>query len=392
MARNMNFRNWERKLAVATTAAVGWAAVASADSNIEVRIDNVIQSPNALFEFQPIDVGQTVPLIVVIRNIGSTDLVFPSATPISIAGGFVEQFSLIQPPLETGNKLSPNGSTAFRVDFAPTIAESVMGAVASIPTNDPNTPIFNLDLRGIVLVPEMVITLGGQLVAPQTQLNFPPTPIGDVRELELSIVNQGNRPLELTAPLDVFGGFGSDSFSLMQPPLTTVQPGDHAEFVVLFAPTQTGSLTANIGISSNDIGNYAAGRFTFVVRGVGQAAAPGDEGDGSGGSDSADASVDDDGVESTDDGTDPNAAPSDGMNDGTGDAQDASGTSGGAEGFDGGDPNAVDKSDSGAQYDESSYENEMVGPSGMCGFGMPLGMACCLASLATARATRRPRR
>jgi hypothetical protein len=314
-------------------------SMATAQPNIEVRIQSAIQTPNQEFVFGSTEVGQSTPLIVVVRNIGSASLQFPSAAPVALSGGFAEQFALIQPPLEGGNVLSPNGSTAFRVDFAPTLAKRFMGALVSIPTNDPDTPIFNLQLRGVVPVPEMVVSQTGQVIAPQSQLNMPATAIGQTSELLVTIENAGERPLELTAALDTFGGFGSDSFAIEQPDTDTIQPNQAATFVVRFAPNRTGSLTTNVGITSNDIGNFPNGRFTFVVRGVGRAAEPS-------GGDEVQPPANDEG------------AP-------------------------------IDEDDAGQdEQTEEGLAEDLLGGSA-CGFGVPFGMVGCLASLMTARGLRR---
>jgi hypothetical protein len=100
------------------------ATPALAVPQIEVRINNQVITTNQKVSFDDTELGQTTPLIVVIRNIGNQDLVFTGNPFVSLGGGFDTYFSIIQPPLETGNKLSPNSSTAFRVDFPSSAAAS----------------------------------------------------------------------------------------------------------------------------------------------------------------------------------------------------------------------------------------------------------------------------
>lgn len=369
-----NARNAMNRMTLAAVAFSG--SVAMAQPNIEVRINGVIQTLNQEFVFDSTDVGDSTPLIVVVRNVGSQNLEFPSSTPIFLSGGFAGQYALIQPALETGDMLSPNGSTAFRVDFSPTIAKHFMPATVSIPTNDPDSPIFNLNLRGVVPVPQMVISQNGQLIAPQSQVNLAATPVGETSELEVTIANDGERPLELTAPVETFGGFGSGAFSIIQPGADTLQAGESTTFVVLFAPTQTGALTANVGISSNDVGNFSNGRFTFVVRGVGQ---PGLAETGGNSdepvADNGDANTDGQQDETLDDGEPiDNAVPDETSEQADSAREDAENADNVEE--------AVDNLD-------ELLTDDLLAPKGLCGFGAPLGMMCCLASLLSGKASYR---
>lgn len=373
MSRSNGRNAWATVITAATI-----SAGASAQPNIEVRILNAVQSPGAEFSFEPTDVGSSVPLIVVVRNIGSESLQFPSSTPVFFSGGFSDQFELIQPPLEAGNRLSPNGSTAFRVDFSPDLPKAEMFTTVVIPTNDPDSPVFSLSLRGLVPVPELAVSIEGQSLAPRSQANFPQTAVGETNEMYLMIANSGDRPLEIADELEVFGGFGADQFSIQQSAIGALQPGDSVEVIVVFAPTRTGSATATVGISSNDIGNLPAGRFAFNVRGVGTAAIAGDaEGDdepaagnhnspeedtssnneNGNGSTGADNAVDDDLGHDTD--TD---------NDGT---------------F--GDSNEIG-------FEEDEDLQQQRSPITPCGFGGPFGLALGLASLASLRTGGRHRR
>lgn len=396
MRKNSSFevsRLGSKARAWSVALATGLSAVsAMGQPNIEVRIDSLIQAPNQEFVFGATDIGESTPLIVVIRNIGSANLEFSSSAPIFFSGGFAEQFALIQPPLEAGNLLSPNGSTAFRVDFEPTIAKRFLPTTLSIPSNDPDAPVFSLQLRGVVPVPEMVIRQDGQLIAPQSQVNFPATPIGQSSEVDVTVSNEGERPLELTDAVEAFGGFGSAAFSVVQPAVSTLPAGQSTTFTVVFAPTQTGSLSANVGINSNDIGNFSAGRFTFVVRGVGQPAA-----------DEADEPSDEPAIE---EGGDEN-----GGGDANGDALDEGGQDAGevADEVDPADGDAADQADDHGNTADSQPEadndaandaateeaeavmNELLRPVGACGFGAPLSQAGCLVSLAAARAAGRRR-
>ncbi|MBK8913657.1 MAG: hypothetical protein IPM64_03485 [Phycisphaerales bacterium] len=107
------------RLSAACGLLIGISAAATAAPVLEVRVDNVVQQNNATVTLQGVRAGETSPRIIVLRSIGDQNLNFTSTPPVVLFGGDDFLFTLIQPVLEEGNKLSPNGSTAFRVDFAP---------------------------------------------------------------------------------------------------------------------------------------------------------------------------------------------------------------------------------------------------------------------------------
>jgi hypothetical protein len=104
-----------------------------------VRIDGEIV-PNthsvSLGILGPGDVADVVP---VLRNQGAADLLFLQEPPLATViepDGAVET---TQPALEAGGLLSPNGSTAYRLRFAPT-SPGPIRAEATIATNDAQSP------------------------------------------------------------------------------------------------------------------------------------------------------------------------------------------------------------------------------------------------------------
>ena len=349
--------SWMRLFSGAAFASAVFAPQAAAQPNIEVRISNTVQAHQQEFTFEPTDVGTNRPLIVVIRNIGNEPLEFPSTTPIFLGGGFAGQFGLIQPPLESGEVLSPNGSTAFRVDFEPTIPKGRMDATVTIPTNDPDSPLFTLRLAGIVPVPELALLFDGVLVAPDSQVNIPPAAVGTTSEVTLEIENRGDRSLSLSGLVEVLAGVSADSFLVVQPESDELAPGGSMPFQVVFAPTRTGAVTAQVAVRSNDIGNFPNGTLSFRVRSVGQAAIANGNSNG------------------TDDALNGNSNGSGGADEPSDDVSD--------------DPDNVDDGEDDVQEAGDTGNNAAAPIGTMCGFGLPLSMALCLASLAGGRSASR---
>jgi len=245
-------------------------ASAQAQPILEVRIDNQIIDNNTTYEFEPTDLGTSIPLVVVLRNIGPGDLLFQNP-PVNMSGGFPDQFELVQPPLETGNKLSPNGSTAFLVRFEPTIPKETLFTHIHVFTNDADSP-FHMVLDGTVNLPKMAVLRDGQPVAPETLVNLPPTRVGDTSEVEFVIQNQGPIELELTGvpdAVEIFGGIGATVIEVIQQPDAVVPAFSSTTFRLAFTPTQARDYPAQLGISTNDLGQFPAGRFLANLRGLG---------------------------------------------------------------------------------------------------------------------------
>lgn len=352
---------------------------------LEVRINSQIVTSPALFEFQAADLDQTIPQVVVLRNVGSDDLVFDNP-PVTLGGGFPEQFELVQPPLESGNKLSPNGSTAFLVRFKPTLPKETLFSTVFVNSNAPASP-FALQVRGTVLVPKMVLKRDNLAIAANSQVNVQNTRIGQVREVTFTIENQGPRPLELTGNelVELSGGFGSDQFYVIEQPEPLVEAFSATTFTVAFIPDRTGSASAQVGISSNDVGNYAGGRLNFTVRSFGLppdcngngiadatdiANGTSEDCNGNGVPDECELDSDGDGIiddcDTDDDvAVDPNDAGDD---------------------F-GGDHAADDQADRDAGADDDLVTGILPGPA--CGLGLPLASLMGLVSIGGARTCRR---
>jgi hypothetical protein len=248
----MRTRNNNRKwMGIAAGAMSGLATTATlAQPVLEVRVNSVVMTPNQEVNLGQADLGNSIPLIVVLRNIGSQDLLFTESPPIFVFGGFESDFTLIQPPLETGNKLSPNGSTAFRVDFTPSRVSPYISTRVFISTN--STPsIYPLTLVGTGNGPIMVVKSGSSSIRNGAGYSFPPTPVGQSATTSFTIENIGNRPLRLTGvPPIVLAG--NTAFSVVEQPAAEIAPGGESEFSLSFTPTGVQDHTGSLSIVNNE--------------------------------------------------------------------------------------------------------------------------------------------
>lgn len=114
----------------------------SADAqDMTVRIDGEVVTSPYDFVFADTPVGESASVVVTLRNQSNQDLVFTEDPPVVLGGGFPEQFQVVQPALESGDRLSPNGSTAFRIDFVPTFRSANVFTRAFVVRNTGDAPL-----------------------------------------------------------------------------------------------------------------------------------------------------------------------------------------------------------------------------------------------------------
>lgn len=324
----------------AVLAAILSAAGANAQSNIEVRIESVVV-PNFHQHFFPgTAIGDVYPQVVVVRNIGSQDLLFTENPPVFLDGAFPSEFELVQPPLESGNKLSPNGSTAFLVRFKPVTPFANPSAFARIYTNDPDTPLFSLSLRGTTLLPDLAVVVDGVEQTLDSQLTFAPTTVGDSLTRTLMIANVGSAPLTIFSNPQLSGS-GAAAFQVTSLATTTIAAGDAVDVQVTFAPTAGGVQSAQLSMTTNDLG-MPSGQFRLNLVGTG-VAAPQDDADEPNDDGQDDNQADEPQDEFADDGNQDDGGQNDGNNDGGDEANDNAGGEVDGEEFDAEEEEIIDE-------------------------------------------------
>lgn len=254
----MNMRNTSNRSHL-TLAAVGavalLAAVAPAQPNLVVRIDGQVRSNHDGYEFAATDLGESRNVVVVLRNEGNEDLIFTETPPIMLAGGFAENFELVQPALEPGNKLSPNGSTAFLVRFNPGIATTtVLFSHVYIWTNAGAAP-FHIPVRGQVRFPRMIVRMAGEVIPDGGLAALPDTFVGESTDVVFTIENAGTAALRITEepPALIAGGLGEFVMEVVEQPAIEVGAGASTTFTVRFTPTQARLYTTRLFIYVNEL-------------------------------------------------------------------------------------------------------------------------------------------
>ncbi|MCA9244652.1 MAG: hypothetical protein KDA32_11885 [Phycisphaerales bacterium] len=114
------------------------SSIAEVDAVGDLRMsrDGVLFADFATQDMGQTTVGDTTRMVIVLRNIGDEDIFFTDDPPISLGGAQATQFTLIQPALEAGGKLSPNGSTAMAIDYSPVVATPFANTQVFMQTSD----------------------------------------------------------------------------------------------------------------------------------------------------------------------------------------------------------------------------------------------------------------
>ena len=192
-------------------------------------VGNIDVSPTKL-DFGALSAGQTKDLVVTIGNSGSGPLKISSFA----AGN--SSFSVVNP--STPVSISTGDSKSFTVRFAPNAAGSIKGNL-TINSDDPTFGAFTVALSGTGLVPVISVS--------PASLDFGTINSGQTKDLSLTITNNGNAPLTVSAITPTGSAFTVTSS--LPPPIAAASS---ATVTVRFAPTAGGSQTGALAIASND--------------------------------------------------------------------------------------------------------------------------------------------
>lgn len=335
--------------------ALAGAAAAQAQANLVVRINGVVQANNQEFVFPDTPVGESSQIVIVIRNEGNQTLTFTEIPAVTLAGGFPDSFEVVQPALETGATLSPNGSSAFAVRIKPQFRFARLFTHVYLWTDASATP-FHMIFSGRATGPDMFVHVDGLEIPDGGVLNFPDTEIGQTSSVTLTIENLGDADLALTGdPLaQIFGGFSFD-FAVDQQPDTTIAPNGSTQARIDFTPTLERLYTTRLFINVNQKDNVVNELYDIDIEAL--ATSPG------GTVDQVDETPEEIGDTPADNGDEGEA---------------------GQNNQDAGDPNSADQ-----------FEDELDGllpPSGMCGMGAGFASLMSMVSVGGAKLGWRRRR
>jgi hypothetical protein len=167
---------------------------------------------------------------LVIHNLGSQDL---SASFTTSDGPFTAS-----PPSLT---IAPGDSAAASITFSPTSAGTTESSLL-VATNDPDRPSVSVSLSGTALAPA-----SAAILLRQSSLSWSGVVLGATVEAPVTILNTGGADLVISAISVGDGPFSVDLTGI------TLTPGDSTSVSVGFSPTDVGTFTGTLAISSNDL-------------------------------------------------------------------------------------------------------------------------------------------
>ncbi len=183
-------------------------------------------------------VGETSQAVATVRNTGLADLVLGLIDFSMIDAQFtvaLDNCSLVTIPA--------GGTCTVTMEFAP-LAEVFVSSDIVIPSNDPDTPLFNYEIQG-----EGIIGTIADISTDPTSLVFDEILETEMAELPVQVNSTGNDPLEITS-ITVTGTDAAD-FSAVSGCPATLDSGTNCSVTVIFDPASGGAKAAALTIVSN---------------------------------------------------------------------------------------------------------------------------------------------
>ncbi|MBN1945454.1 MAG: choice-of-anchor D domain-containing protein [Bradymonadales bacterium] len=218
-----------------------------------VPVTGSIRDPYLVVEpefvaFGAVPLGTMAVEVVELFNEGEADLTlldlymtYDSSEEMGVYTLDGEEFA--EGPYSPPYVIEPGESMLMEVYYTPANSEPDQATVA-IGSNDPDFPIYRLDLGGSLDAPYLTVY--------PWELAFGSVGNGITRTLSLLVRNMGSQALELEEPV-----LGSDpAFSLVNDNWwpDELAPGDGFELVVAFTPDRDGGIASTLTISaSNDL-------------------------------------------------------------------------------------------------------------------------------------------
>jgi hypothetical protein len=390
-----NHRRWIRGLI-----AVGLITFSSAIANAELvmRFNGQVVESQDEIDMGEIPLGESRQVVLTLRNESAEEIFFSENPPIIKTGGFEDEFSLIQPALEIGNKLSPNGSTAFAVRCEPTFAFANLFTHVYIWTTESATPL-HLRFRAAGTAPALAVSVDGQASQSGDTFDMGEVEQGSESTVTVMLTNSGSAPLVVQS----LEFTGDDQFEVTDLPSTTIAPNSSESVELTYFADGTTADSTIMTLVTNDTIDDVNGEFmleftasTFVPEPVTDPAQQ-DEADPN---DSGDQNV----------GNDPNQVDDQGGPDETGDLDEAGDLNSDEFDTEDLDENTGDVDDNAGNQNDNTdnlenddeYTDEEVEevleelqpivPVGGCGFGLGLCSLLSMASMGAMKGRRRNNR
>ncbi len=180
--------------------------------------------------------GDTLIQSVLVQNSGGGALIISPSTNIS--GAFPDEYAIVQLP---SDPIAPGGIDTVKVRYTPTM-EGFHDAYLTIVNNSVNVPNWSLQLRGIGILPRIVVK--------PSPLMFDSVAIGDTACSNVTIYNPGTDTLVIKKQV-VTSNDGDFVFGTLTGEFTSIPPDKSRDINVCFIPKQYGSRSGRLTLFTN---------------------------------------------------------------------------------------------------------------------------------------------
>lgn len=210
----------------------------------------------------------TITRTFVISNTGFSNLTISS---IAFSGTHAADFSVTTSPAAT---IAPGGTSSFVVTFNPS-ASGVRNATITINNNDFDEGAFEFAIAGTGATPDIEVRGNNVVIADDdnTPVSADFTTYGSIAVTggsltrTYTITSPASASIALTLGTITLTGTNASQFSVTQPSVTTLNPGESTTFTVTFDPSTTGTKNAVVNIAND---SATKNPYNFSIQGVGK--------------------------------------------------------------------------------------------------------------------------
>jgi hypothetical protein len=237
----------------------GYSEPAPIPEIVIMQGENELSQVSGSFDFgHVLSSSSSAPALFSIENTGTAELTIEDITLIS---GDTDRFILDPLP---SSPVAPGGTTTFEITFTP-FSSGFFSAVVEVETNDPDENPFNFTVTGY----------GDSSAYPD--ISLPDVDTSNIYDLgtkkfgetfvkKFTIKNVGTGNLFISS-ISLTGGQTTQFRLDVMTMSSNIAPGDDTKFSVEFVPTETGDISADVEIDTNDPDEDP---FVFTVTGTGE--------------------------------------------------------------------------------------------------------------------------
>jgi hypothetical protein len=216
---------------------------------IVVEDSGVIVPNGGTYDFTEVYVGQAISTVFTVSNSVNAYYML-SVTDVSFVDGDIFQFMRVAPDIPAN--LIPGESTTFTIEFSPE-SDSFYQAQIEILNDDPDDNPFTFSIGGWGKIEPDLQVLHGSIPLENGYgiLTFGSLYMGESHTQFITLRNGGNMPLTVSG-MNIDDSNDPQNFSSSTTLPLSIAAGDSVTVPFTFTPQTTGTLTANVVITSTD--------------------------------------------------------------------------------------------------------------------------------------------